>query len=102
LAQGDKPQIKKIEAKWAAARSLMGPKPQETTPAGLHKLAAKIAKRSLTDKRLPTCYSPPKIKAALMLQGHAIRAEVRPPLETLRTTVLKKFESQLRKVGFLA
>ena len=80
----------------------MSPKQQVTTPAGLQKLAAKIAKRNLETRTLPAAYSAPKIKAALMLQGHSIRAEVRQPLETLRKESLAKFEGQLRKVGILA
>jgi dihydrodipicolinate synthase/N-acetylneuraminate lyase len=100
--QGEKAQIKKLEKKWSAARHLLGPRLRADPPAGLQKIAAKIAKRSLEDKILPTTYPAPLIKAALKLQGHGIRSEVRPPLETLRASAFDAFEAQLRKVGVLS
>jgi len=101
VSRGETASCKKLEAKWSAAQQLLGPKLRSEPPAGLQKIAAKIAKRSLEEKVLPTSYAPAAIKAALSLQGHTIRAEVRPPLETLRSNALEKFEAQLRKVGIL-
>jgi dihydrodipicolinate synthase/N-acetylneuraminate lyase len=102
ISRGEKGPIKKIENKWTNARLLMGPRAQDESPAGLQKFAAKIAKRPLESKLVSASYSAPMIKAALKLQGHSIRAEVRLPLETLRKSKLSTFETQLRKVGILA
>ena len=101
IADGDNKAAEQLESSLSAAVELMGP-PSATAPLdGLKKLATRIANRPLQQPALPTSYPAPLLKAALKLQGHPVRAEVRPPLETARPPTVEKLKAVLQRSGIL-
>ena len=92
---------RKLQLKLAPAQALLSPASRNDAPGGFKKLTSKLANRSLEEKVLLSHFSPAMIKAALQLQGHPIRADVRAPYETLKGERLDKFAQQLRRTGVL-
>lgn len=80
----------------------LGPPSGEVPDDALKKLAKKIAKRSLERPDLPSTYPAPTLKEALVLQGHTLKAEVRPPYERLKPEQKERLRAILKAGGALS
>jgi len=101
FSEGDISKARKLQMRMAPAQALLSPAARTENRGGLKKLTSKLASRPLEEKVLLSHFSPAMIKAALHLQGHPIRADVRSPYETLKGERLEKFAQQLRRTGVL-
>lgn len=80
----------------------LGPPSLEAPDDAVKKLAKKIARRSLERPDLPSTYPAPSLKEALVLQGHTLRAEVRPPYERLKPEQKERLRAILKAGGALS
>lgn len=80
----------------------LGPPSTEPSEDAVKRLANKIARRSLARPELPSTYPAPWLKEALVLQGHSLRSEVRPPYERLRPEQKDRLRAVLKAGGALA
>lgn len=85
-----------------ALAEALGPPSTEPTEDAVKKLAKKIARRSLARPELPSTYPAPWLKEALVLQGHAMRSEVRPPYERLKPEQKERLRAVLKAGGALS
>ena len=92
----------RLEARIAPLVASLGPERGNTPADGIQKLATRIARRSLKGPSLDASYPAPQIKAALKLQGHPIRPDVRPPFETLKKPQVDKLRAVLQRAGLLS
>lgn len=80
----------------------LGPPSTEPSEDAVKKLAKKLARRSLVRPELPSTYPAPWLKEALVLQGHSLRSEVRPPYERLRPEQRERLKAILKAGGALS
>ena len=66
------------------------------------RLARKIARRPLSRPELPSTYPAPSLKEALVLQGHSLKSEVRPPYERLKAEQKERLRTILKAGGALS
>ncbi len=102
IADGVAKPISKLESKLAPAVEVMGPALRRTRADGMARLATKIARRSLEGSALRLSYPFPMIKAVLKIEGHPIRADVRPPFEAMKPEAVERLRTTLRRAGILS
>lgn len=102
FAAEDHARVAQIEALTAPVVEMMGPPIVTEAKDGVQKLATKIAKRSLEGPVIAPSYPFALIKETLRLQGHPIRADVRPPYEPVRPDFTERLKATLQEGGLLA
>lgn len=91
----------RLEAQAAPVVDALGPAIAGEVKDGVHKLATKIAKRALEGAGVAPSYPFALLKETLKLQGHPIRADVRPPYESPRPETIERLKSMLAQGGVL-
>ncbi|MCC7385460.1 MAG: dihydrodipicolinate synthase family protein [Deltaproteobacteria bacterium] len=102
IGQADQTRIERLETSFDALVSLLGPPATTDVKDGLHKLANKIARRTVDTSLLPPTYPFALIKEALRLQGHPVRGDVRPPFEAARPEAVERLRAVLQHAGVLS
>jgi dihydrodipicolinate synthase/N-acetylneuraminate lyase len=80
----------------------LGPPNAREDDDAVKRIARKIARRSLSRPELPSTYPAPSLKEALVLQGHSLKSEVRPPYERLKAEQKERLRTILKAGGALS
>ncbi|MCK6552830.1 dihydrodipicolinate synthase family protein [Myxococcota bacterium] len=94
--------VDKLEKKLAPAVDLLGPPKGGDELDGVHRLAARIAQRSLDGSQMAPVVPFALVKEALRLQGHPIKSRVRTPYEPVSGEASERLKGVLRVSGLLS
>ncbi len=97
----DRPAAERLEVQLAPVVEALGPPVVGESKDGVHKLAVKIARRTLEGTQLAPSYPFALLKETLKLQGHPIRADVRAPYESPRPEIVERLRVLLSQGGVL-
>jgi 4-hydroxy-tetrahydrodipicolinate synthase len=101
IAEKELDKVDALEARLHPVVEMLGPAPLIETKDGVQKLATKIARRSVESPALTSTTPFALIKEGLRLQGHPIRADVRPPYEPVKPEASEKLKWVLQQAGVL-
>jgi 4-hydroxy-tetrahydrodipicolinate synthase len=88
--------VTKLEKMFAPAVELLGPPRMPEELEGVHRLAAKLAKRPLEGFQMAPIVPFALIKEALRLQGHPVKNRVRPPYEQVGADASERLKTTLK------
>ncbi|MEL6189073.1 MAG: dihydrodipicolinate synthase family protein [Myxococcota bacterium] len=92
--------VRPLSKRMASAVERLGP-PRLEGRGGVERLAERIARRPLDGGRLRPWASPGLLKLGLSLQGHRVRAFVRPPQPQVTDAERERLRSLMRACGML-
>lgn len=101
MKAGELDKIKKLERQTRPAVDMLGPPKSLEELDGVKKLAARLAKRSLTGA-MPPLVPFGHIKEGLRLQGHKLKSFVRPPYEQVTGEQSEKLKAVLKSSGLIS
>jgi 4-hydroxy-tetrahydrodipicolinate synthase len=102
MKSGDMSLLRQLEKRMRPVLRRMGPPRPPEAAGGVERLAERIAGRPLDGGRLRPLTPPALLKEGLRLQGHRLKAFVRPPQPQISDEEREKLKSLLRASGLLA
>lgn len=102
MRRGDVEQLRRVRKRMAPAMERMGPPRGADARGSVEKLAERLAQRPLDGGGLRPFAPPALLKEGLRLQGHRIKAFVRPPQPQITDEERTRLEALMRSCGMLA
>ncbi len=102
VERGDVDMIRRIEKKMRPGIELLGPPRPPGEEGSVKRLANRLAQRSLDGLLLRPVVPFRLVKKGLELQGHPLKAHVRPPYEDVGAEEADRFKAVLRSSGIVS
>lgn len=102
VERGDIDMIRRIEKKMRPGIELLAPPRPPGEEGGVKRLANRLAQRSLDGLLLKPTVPFRLIKKGLEIQGHPVKAHVRPPFEDVGAEESERFKTVLRSSGIVS